>query len=293
MYRILFFMKLALIGGDARMCAVARLFMNTKGTEVRCFSMPEGAPHPQKTLSDALIGAEAVILPLPASRDGVHPTTVGGVASPTLAEIFSRAEEETLVLGGMLTPPVLAAAGQAEVEIADYYTGEALLLKNAAATAEAAIAMAALDLPVTLAGTTVAVIGSGRIAGRLLPLLRAMGARILLYARSTAGREAGEDAGAITYAIRAGEPPEIPSAVRAVFCTVPAMLFPRGCSLPAAGTLFYDLGGGAIDPEWAKEKGVVLPPSAGLPGRYSPESAGAYLYTEILKLLRMKRGADL
>lgn len=275
------------------MCALARLFTNRKEAEVRTYAMADEPPRLQATLSDALDGAEAVILPLPASRDGVHPTAAAGQEVPTLAEIFSRVEAETLVLGGMLTPPVLAAAGQADVEIADYYTGEALLLKNAAATAEAAVAMAALDLPVTLSGTTVAVIGSGRIAGRLLPLLRAMGARVLLYARSAAGREAGEDAGAITYAIRAGEPPLIPPAVRAVFCTVPAMLFPRGCPLPVAGTLFYDLGGGAIDPAWAKEKGLILPPSAGLPGRYSPESAAAYLYAEILKLLQRKRGADL
>lgn len=286
-------MKITLIGGDARMRTVARLLQDTKGIEVYGYGAPEGAGRAAESLYDALCGAEALILPLPASRDGVHPTAPAGVTLPPLSEIFSRAEEECLALGGMLSPAVISAAREAEVEIADYYTGEELLRKNAAATAEAAVAMAALDLPVTLSGAAVAIIGGGRIAFCLLPLLRALGARVLLYARSPDARRRAEEGGAATFPLVAGEAPVFPRGVRAVFCTVPAMLFPHGCPLPLPGVPFYDLGGGAIDPAWAKEKGVPLPPSAGLPGRYSPESAGEYLTYEIKKLLRTRRGVDI
>ena len=67
------------------MCALARLFTNRKEAEVRTYAMADEPPRLQKTLSDALDGAEAVILPLPASRDGVHPTAVAGqeVISPS------------------------------------------------------------------------------------------------------------------------------------------------------------------------------------------------------------------
>ena len=275
------------------MCAVARL-LQKNGTAAVCgYGMAGGGARTGETLYGALCGAEVLILPLPASRDGVHPTAAKDVCLPTLSEIFSRAEDECLVLGGMLSPAVIAAAREADLEIADYYSGEELLRKNAAATAEAAVGMAALELPVTLYGATVAIIGGGRIAFALLSRLRALGARVLLYARSPDARRQAEAEGAVVFSLKEGEPPVFPPNVRAVFCTVPAMLFPNGCPLPPRGVPFYDLGGGAIDPAWAGEGGIPLPPSAGLPGRYSPESAGGYLFAEIRKLLRMRRGVDI
>ncbi len=275
------------------MCAVARLLQKTDIAEVWGYGMAGGGVREAETLHGALCGAEVLILPLPASRDGIHPTAAAGVDPPTFGEIFSRAEDECLILGGMLSPAVIAAAGESDLEIADYYSGEELLRKNAAATAEAAVAMAAIELPVTLCGTTVAVIGSGRIAFQLLSRLRAWGARVLLYARSSDARRRAEADGAVVFPLKEGETPVFPPNVRAVFCTVPAMLFPHGCPLPPRGTPFYDLGGGAIDPAWAGEGGIPLPPSAGLPGRYSPESAGGYLFSEIRKLIRMRRGVDI
>lgn len=279
-------MKITLIGGDARTLALARLFEKTDDTVVRlCTQGQTEAP----TLAAAVGDADAVILPLPASRDGIYPTAAAGVMPPTLDEIFAAARGETLFLGGRLSPAVRSAAAAHDAELCDYYVGEELIRKNAVATAEAAVAMAALALPVTLKDCPVAILGAGRIATHLLTLLRAMGARVSLYARSPAARERAAEAGALVFPIREGEAPRIPQAVRAVFSTVPALLFPRGAQMPARGTLFYDLGGGAIDASAAAEAGVILPPSAGLPGKYSPESAASYLFEEICRLLRTRR----
>lgn len=286
-------MKILLIGGDARMHTVARL-LELHGAAVRCLALPAGAPHPTEDLFSATQGAEAIILPLPATRDGVYPTAQAGVTVPRLSSVFSRAEDECLLLGGMLSPSLLAMAAEAGLEAADYYQSEALLEKNAALTAEAAVAMAALDLPVSLAGTTVSIIGAGRIARRLTHLLRALSANVLLYARNPAARQEAALWGATVYPITAGEVLRMPGGVRAVFCTVPAPIFDRAAveALPC-GIPFYDLGGGGIDREAASACGIPLPPSAGLPGRFSPESAGEYLFDEIRSILLEKRGVRL
>ena len=278
-------MTITLIGGDERMRVLARLF-EAEGARVLCFCTQHDTHGVD--LIGAVGDADAVILPLPASRDGIHPTVCEGIAPPSLAEIFATARGDCLFLGGKLSPAVRAAASAAEVEIADYYTGEELVRRGAVATAEAAVAMAALDLPVTLTGSHVAILGAGRIAMHTLSLLRAMGARVSLYARSPIARERAEQAGAAVYPIREGEAPVFAPDVRAVFSTVPALLFPRGATMPARGTYFYDLGGGAIDRESAEAAGVILPPSAGLPGKYSPESAAGYLFDEIKKILGAK-----
>ena len=269
------------------MLALARLFESADATVVRfCTQGQEDCPN----LAVAVEDAEVVILPLPASRNGVHPTAAAGITPPTLSEIFAAAEHDCLFLGGKLTPAVRAAAADADVQIIDYYAGEELIRKNAIATAEAAVAMAALDLPVTLTGTHVAILGAGRIAMHALTLLRAMGARVSLYARSPAARERAAGMGALVYPIKEGEAPEVLPTVRAVFSTVPAMLFPHGARMPARGTYFYDLGGGAIDATAAAEAGVILPPSAALPGKYSPESAARYLFEEISRILAVRKG---
>lgn len=263
------------------MSMLSRLFFLSGASVTQAAVSREEGGDPLSSVREA----DAVILPLPVSRDGIHPIAPEGVAPPTLAEIFAAARPSCLFLGGKLSPAVRAAAAAADAEIRDYYTGEELVRRNAVATAEAAVAMAALELPVTLSGNHFAILGAGRIATHVLVLLRAAGARVSLYARSPAARERASAMGAMVFPIEEGIAPPIPPDVRAVFSTVPALLFPRTCRMPARGTYFYDLGGGAIDTEGAREAGIILPPSAGLPGKYSPESAALYLFDEIKKIL--------
>ena len=280
-------MKITFIGGDARTVALCRLFEQAGDTVLRLFTM--GQENDSPDLAAALRSADVLVLPLPVSRDGIHPTAPAGLTPPTLTEIFEEVGRDCLVLGGMLSPRVRAVASAAETEITDYYMGEELIRKNAIATAEAAVAMAALELPVTIMGNHFAILGAGRIAMHTLSLLRAMGARVSLFARSPAAREKAQSLGATVYPIEATVAPDIPPTVRAVFSTVPAMLYPRGAKMPSRGTYFYDLGGGAMDAEAAREAGIILPPSAALPGKYSPESAAEYLFAEIKKLIRVRK----
>ena len=289
-------MKIALIGGDARMRIVARCF-SEDGTTVATYLLPEGAPGACSSLAAALAGADAVILPLPLTRDGRHVLTEGARDdAPTLRTVFSRAEDETLFFAGNVTPDVAAiAAGAGVRSLVDYY-GEEVRFRSAAATAEAAVAHAALHLPIVLSDGTYAVIGGGRIATALLRLLLPLGAHVRLFARSPAQREAAAALGAEALPL---SPPgdggiHVGDDVRAVFCTVPAPVFPAEAvfRLPR-GILFYDLGCGAIDRSAAAAHGVLLPPSAGLPGKYAPESAGMDLYRAIRARLAEGKGGIL
>lgn len=272
------------------MCTVARL-LKMQGADVRCLGLPPGAPHPTDDLFSAVQGAEVIVLPLPATRDGIHPTAEAGTAVPRLSEILSRAEDECLLLGGMLSPALLRKAQEAGVEAIDYYQSERLLEKNAALTAEAALAMAITALPVSLFDASVCVIGAGRIARHLTRLLQAFSAKVTLFARREEARREAGGWGATARPIPPGEVLRLPQDTRAVFCTAPALLFDRAAvaALPR-GIPFFDLGGGAIDREAAAEHGIPLPPSAALPGRCSPESAGEYLFDEIRSILLEKRG---
>lgn len=276
------------------MLLAARLL--AQRTSVCTFGLGQDAPTPVSSLFEALSGADAVVLPLPLTRDGLHPCMPAceDGAPPTFARIFSRAEEETLFLGGCVPVTVAQAAEEAGVTLLDYAAGERFLWKNARATAEAAIAMAIEALPCTLDGCPVTVVGYGRIAQMLLPLLRAMGAEVTLAARGEAARAAAEALGYSVLCLREGESLSLPSHVRAVFHTAPAPLFsaeaierlPHGC-------LLLDLAGGCCDTAAAERCGVLCPSARGLPGRFSPESAGHYICEEILSLIETKRGVHI
>lgn len=284
-------MNITFIGGDARMRTVADLF--SAHDSVRSFCLPKGAPSPVDTLFDALHMTDVILLPLPATRDNVHPLCEEEYRDsiPTLHEIFSRAPDETLVLGGHLPHTVKEEAQAYGLPIFDYYGSELLLEKNAEATAEAALGMAITTIPVVLRGTSVAVIGGGRIARALIPLLRACGAHVYVYARDLTQRLAAEEMGAAAFPILPDHPLRLARGLRAVFSTVPARLFDAATlSSLDRGVPLFDLGGDAVDREAAALYGIPLPPCGALPGRYAPESAGAFLYDEINSILREKRG---
>ena len=287
-------MNVTFIGGDRRMAVVASLL--AERTSVRTYGLPSGSPCPVSSLFSALCGADVLVFPLPVTRDGIHPlmSAAETEACPSFAQIFSRAEEEALLLGGAIPAALQEQAAREGLVFADYYTGETLLLRNAHATAEAALAMAISGLPCTLCDCPVAIVGYGRIARALLPLLHACRADITVLARSDTARAEANAAGCKVYPILSDAPLSFPKGIRAVFYTVPAPLLCRDALRSLAhGTLVLDLAGGALDNVAAEEYGILHPNALSLPGRFSPESAGQYLFDEILTLIATKRGVHL
>ena len=101
--------KVGLVGGDRRQTVVAERV----GKKYECAAwgiddVPECAVRCADWRS-AVKGAEAVILPLPASRDGVYLNTDDGIK---LDDICSAIGPGTLLCGGMI-PSVVKAHGAA------------------------------------------------------------------------------------------------------------------------------------------------------------------------------------
>ena len=269
----------------------ARLF-EKNGASVRTLALA-GGPAPVSDLA-ALGRADLTVLPLPVTRDGVRPTGAAVEVPPTFAEIFAALGAGALMFGGAIPPSLLAEADLAGVRLVDYYRDEELLRKNAYLTAEAAVAMATLDLPVSLRGARVAVLGSGRIARALCGILHTLGARIEIYARNPVSLAVLAAHGGEPHLFSDKLPLVLDGRVRAVFATVPApVLDGTAVAFLAANTPIYDLWGGGVCSEEAKARGFALPDCRALPGRYSPESAADALFDTLLRLWKKEGGAGL
>ena len=188
--------RFAVIGGDLRMThlaerlAEAGCFVNLLGCGDKCLPPQEcGALHICTTLQKATETVQAVILPLPATRDGV---TVWCPRDPncrvTLDEIadLTYHNPDLILYGGKLPSEFLDRIKQAHPtshRVQDYYDSEVLQLRNAAVTAEAALMTAMQLTDSTVRDASVAVVGYGRIGKYLSRLLRALGADVTVAAR--------------------------------------------------------------------------------------------------------------
>jgi len=232
-------MTIALLPGDARQELIGKLLSGAGYTVV---------PYEPGAAADAWL------FPLPT---GGH---------PALKEL----PEGALALVGK------AAGLYPGLRLRDYFAPESVQLKNAAITAEAAIALALERRSRCLFGSRTLITGFGRIGRALASRLRALGAEVTVYARSGEQRALAETMGCRALS-------ELPPEIRGydiLFNTVPAPVIP---GMPEM--LCLELA--------SPPGGFVLPEAAvsarGLPGRMAPLSAAEVLCASITDILQEEK----
>ncbi len=276
-------MRFAVVGGDMRLARLAGL-LRVDGHRVLCTGLERGEAR-CVPLAEALEGADHVILPLPAGG--------GETVNAPLAESPISVDELT----ELMTPRQTLFAGKVEGRLSelcrargircfDYFDREELTVRNAAATVEGALEILMRELPATLLGTPVLVIGFGRI-GKLLALrLHLLGARVTASARKPADRAWIEclgmesaDTGALETVL-----PEFAAVVN----TVPApVLDEKRLALLRRDCLCLDLASkpGGVDFDAARRLGVRTEWALGLPGKTAPETAGAAIRDTVYNII--------
>ena len=190
-----------------------------------------------------------------------------------LTDILQQLPKNITIIGGQLTHPALAGYNTIDLLEDPIYVAE-----NANITAHCAIRLAMAQLPITLRGCQVLIIGWGRIGKCLATLLKDLGAQVLVAARKEADRAMLGALGyhAIDFATLASALPHC----RVVFNTAPYMVLPEAlvqhCS---SQCLKIDLasvkGIDGNDVLWAR----------GLPGKDVPETSGALIAHTVIRII--------
>lgn len=275
--------KVGLVGGDRRQTVVAERV----GKKYECAAwgiddVPECAVRCADWRS-AVKGAEAVILPLPASRDGVYLNTDDGIK---LDDICSAIGPGTLLCGGMIPSVVKAHAEERGAEVFDYYDSESVQIRNAVPTAEGTIAALIGEMPMTVSGMTVLITGYGRCARTLAQRLILLGASVYVAARSERDLAWASVDGCSVVTLE--EFCDLPPECDAVVNTIPVRVIDeRILSMLNPRTVIFDLSNGAagVDGKAAEKYGmkVVILPS--LPGKTSPRTSGDIIADAISRKL--------
>ena len=284
--------KIAVLGGDRRQIyAIDALAETGKRLSVMGIDrelFPEKCAKDisfEDDVASALKNASVVLLPVPASTDGVRincPLDRGGSLSDTkLLALAKRLDEGTTVIGGKLPDSFALLAEERGVRVCDMIGVPAFEVKNAYITAEAALSIAMNSLSKNVCGARVAVTGFGRIAKHLARLLSLLGASVTVAARNDADLAFAGTLG-YSYVKIAGErwSDALTCGYDIVFNTVPHTIFDREflCSVDKK-TLLVELASvpGGFDICAAQELGTNISWALSLPGKYAPESAGAII----------------
>jgi len=285
----------AILGGDARQYSLAERLLR-EGSEVRCYGLPRGNMDREiSVLSDwreTLADADAVILALPASPDGVrvHMPLGAGTPIPLLKDVFAQIPSGTFLAGGRFSPCVKALAEEHGHELFDYSESEEFKERNALPTAEGAVQILMERISSTVAGLSVAITGYGRVGKALARLLHAMGAKVTIGARKPMVLAEAACEGYSILRLN-GEKSVIALAEgqAAIFNTVPHWLFNKEVlrTVPKE-TLIIDLASapGGVDVDAASGLGLSVIWALSLPGKYAPVTAGEIIADSVLSQMR-------
>lgn len=201
------------------------------------------------------------------------------VARITPEEIAQAAQQGSVIVGGGLPE---GCSGL------DYLQNEAFLYDNARLTAEGALILLGSSTQGALFGADVGVIGMGRIAECLCPLLRAVGAHVTVYARRAEALARARAMGACT--VQFGDRLPASAARHDMICnTVPHVLFDTELlSLMRRDALLLELASapGGFDRAVAEALGLPIINGQGLPGKYAPRAAGERIAAFVLDTLK-------
>ena len=279
-------MEILIAGGDMRQLFCAERLADKYGVSVIGFDpdlIPEG-------LSPAAGSKRfgCIVLPMPPLDEN------GLVNAPCYSGSLGIEE-----LAEKLAPGGLILAGKADTRLAEAFTGsdiitymdrEDLQLRNAVPTAEGAVQLALEELPVTLSGLPVLIVGMGRIGIALAEILKGFGAEVTAAVRSRSSAAKAHLHG-VKYTYIEG----FSDRYALVFNTAPEMVFDR-TMLEKSGrdTLFIDLASrpGGIDFEAAAELGRKAVWALGIPGKTAPVTAGEIVADTIAGILAERGAGD-
>lgn len=229
-------------------------------------------------LKTTVENSDAIILPLPVSKDG---TTLHAPLSDKkilLDELFELIGDKPVFCGMKKKLPF------EKERIFDYSEREEFAVANAVPTSEGAIETAMLEYDGTINGSRCLVAGYGRIGRVLSDMLHGLGADVTVSARNL------KDLAFIrAKGFKAMETGQLSGKYDMIFNTIPYVIFDsHTLARIAANALVIDLASvpGGVDFKAAERLSVKTVHALSLPGRVAPKTSGIIIKNAVYNIIR-------
>lgn len=279
-----------IVGGDLRQLYAASFLSEfarvyTVGFERSAVDCPKNV-HACESLLSIPERLDWVILPIPASYDGIAVNAPYSDHNLMLEHIPQLVKAEGVVFGGRIDSDTRDLFGEHGISVSDITEREEFSVLNAVPTAEGAIQLAMEEMPVTIFGREVLVTGMGRISKVLCRTLNAMGAKV-----SVAVRKYSDMAWAKIYGctgIHMSDLSEKLSSFELIFNTVPTVIFSdKHLVMLKDNVLIIDLASkpGGLDFDAAGQLGIKVIWALSLPGKVAPITSGEIIASSVLNII--------
>lgn len=231
-----------------------------------------------------------IVFPMPVGSDSDTVNTPFSAKRLLIDDVLACASASTFILGGKLGEDLIYRLNQRKLSYEDYLEREEMAVLNAVPTAEGTIQIAMEELPTTIFGLRVLLVGYGRISKVLARLLQAMGAHVTVSARKFSDLAWIEACGYTP--VHTNRLSGTIADSQLIVNTVPAAVLNESLlSRVPKGCLLIDLASkpGGIDFTTANRMGLKTIWALSLPGKVAPISAGKIIYDTIQNIESERR----
>jgi dipicolinate synthase subunit A len=281
--------QVAVVGGDARQIVVAEaltnLFKNVKVYGHPQITVPQAVEW-SSDITEALTEAEVIVLPIGGMNEEGLIWSYKEKPRINFGEYVSSLAAGTLIVTGSITQHWLEIAESFNIKILQYADDEEIAILNSIPTAEGTLQFAMEELPITIHGSKVVVVGFGRVGISVARTFKALGAQVTVVARRKASLARATEMACAT--ILMDNWAQIVSTTDLIINTVPARVIDDSIIMKLSSqTVIIDLASapGGTDFEAARHRNIKAILAPGLPGLVAPKTAGAILASTIPKLI--------
>ena len=280
--------RYGIIGGDLRQIYLAKKLQKDKNEVFVCgfenFVGFDKLKLKSLKISDLISSSKYIILPVPASRNKKVINAPFSNSDIVLSEkLFSNLKNKVVFAG--IVSSLIEDVKPSGLYIRDYYQREDFLIPNALLTAEGAVSIALKEYGKSIFSSRCLVVGFGRIGKILAKLLKNMGAKVTVSARSVKDVSLAKISGFETTNVsKINEKADFDL----IFNTVPALVLNEDVlGYLSSARMIIDLASspGGTDKLAAEELGIKLIPALGIPGKCFPEAAGEIIADVIYKMI--------
>lgn len=281
--------QVTVVGGDARQITVASA-LTSLFKKVKIYG------HPQTTVSEqmeccvdiikALADAEVILLPIGGMNEEGLVWSYKGEPRIEFGKYLSSLHEGTLIVAGSFTNRWLQIAESLKLKVLQYADDDEIAILNSIPTAEGTLQFAMEELPITIHGSNVIIVGFGRVGISVARIFKALGAQVTVVARRKASLARAIEMTCAVVLLDSWA--EIAGTANLIINTVPTLIIDSQIiSRLSSQTVIIDLASapGGTDFEEAKKQNIKAILAPGLPGLVAPKTAGDVLAATIPKLI--------
>ncbi|MDO4494582.1 MAG: dipicolinate synthase subunit DpsA [Clostridiaceae bacterium] len=274
-----------IIGGDSRQLYMAD-YLEEIGYSVQVYGLPEKKRKCAKDLKEAINSADAVLLPLPFTKDEKYVFSIVPMKE-TIDDIASWIKKDQPVFGGMISRGALKKLVKTGGKVFDYFKCEDVTVMNTVPTVQGILKTMIDNIEYTIHSSECAVFGYGRIAKLTARVLSSIGANVTVCARKYGDIASARINGAEGCLIKDFH--NIAHKFDIIINTVPSVVIDRKIlENVRADCLIIDVASAPYGTDFAAafELGLNAVQCSSLPGKVAPKTAGKIIADGVINMLR-------